>query len=93
MTQKKLKPFRITNIVFGLSFAAALACLVLYVGVSNTVRTAGANAAALEDETHSLEAAEASLGQLKKTVASMETKREQLASYFIDANNPVPFSR
>ncbi len=85
------KPFRTTTLIFWLTLILALAAVGIYAYVFHAVGTAGTNAAALQEETTALESQEAEVGVLKKNLAATKEREGKLTSYFVDANNPVPF--
>lgn len=91
MTTNNLQPFRKTKLILILSILGFLAALGGYVYVFHMVAVAGADTASLQVETSALEVKESKIGELKKTLASIQAEEPVLNSYFIDANDIVPF--
>ncbi len=91
MKKSTLKPFKLTNLIFWGSLVGLLLVLFVYWRVYVAVRAIGQNNAALTAETATLEDQASKAGELKKSLATVQERQPVLASYFIDANDIVPF--
>ena len=85
------RSFKSTRIAFWLSLLGCLVAVGLYVYLLESIKAAGQKAAALEAETTALALKESQVGELKKTLAANKAREPKLVSYFIDANDIVPF--
>lgn len=80
-----------TALIFWLSIAIFLAALAAYGGMFYLIQKTGEENATLRAETDQLVARESQVGELKRTLSSIQAKEPMLGSYFIDSNDIVPF--
>jgi len=91
MRHTNLKPFRVTNLAFWLGLLGMLLAIGAYLYLFNTVKKVGEHISVLQEETNTLQAQESEVGELKKNLANTQASQQKLTSYFIDANNIIPF--
>ncbi|MBP7804652.1 MAG: hypothetical protein KA052_00310 [Candidatus Pacebacteria bacterium] len=82
---------RKTALIFWLSIAVFLIALAAYAGMFYLIQKTGEENATLRAETDQLTARESQVGELKRTLSSIQAKEPMLGSYFINANDIVPF--
>lgn len=85
------QPSRISKAVFWKALLGAVVISGIYGYLLYTVRHMEQHTAALQTEIKRLNQQESEVGQLRKNLSSTEERQATLVSYFIDANNPVPF--
>ncbi len=91
MEHESQKPFKTTSFIFWGTLAVALLAFLVYAYLFSTVKSTGEHNAALSAEVETLEGQASEVGELKRDLALVQARQPVLVSYFIDANDIVPF--
>ena len=91
MNYPDTKPFKTTHRAFVAVVIFFFVALGVYSFIFYTLMASSRNGASLQKQIAGLEVRENEVGTLKKELSDMEGQQKTLSSYFIDANDIVPF--
>ena len=91
MKNSQTKPFRQTKIVFFFSLLGVVISAGIYMYIFHMITTIEQETSVLIQDTNTLSAKESQIGVLKKNLQANQEREPALLSYFIDANDIVPF--
>ena len=91
MKNSELKTFHITKLIFWMSLIGVVLAAGIYALTFHEINALGNETSVLRSQTNDLMAKESQAGELKKNLAVNQAKEPKLLSYFINANDIIPF--